>query len=102
MVKVMLSLNVYKSNGTPLTSPLPNPFVVNGSETITIRVYNSTTQTGGQPCYDEESLHFLVDDLPQAFPIPVSQSQVCDDEANSVQNKMAYMVLTRQHFNQPC
>jgi gliding motility-associated-like protein len=80
----------YKSNGTPLSSPLPNPFVVNGSETITIRVYNSTTQTGGQPCYDEESLHFLVDDLPQAFPIPVSQSQVCDDEANSLEQDGVY------------
>ncbi len=79
-----VTVKYYKSNGTPLSSPLPNPFIVNGSETITIRVYNSTTQTGGQPCYDEESLQFLVDDLPQAFPIPISQSSVCDDEVNSL------------------
>ena len=79
-----VNVRYFRANGTPLPSPLPNPFQVNGTETITIRVSNNTTQTGGVACYVEETLEFIVDDLPQAFAIPTNQITTCDDEPNPV------------------
>ena len=79
-----VNVKYFRANGTPLSSPLPNPFSVNGTATITIRVSNNTTQTGGQPCFDEETLQFLVDDLPQAFSISPSDVTTCDEEINPV------------------
>ena len=79
-----VNVKYFRANGTQLSSPLPNPFQVNGTETITIRVNNNTTQTGGTPCYDEEALQFIVDDLPQAFAIAVTKTSFCDDEPNPV------------------
>ncbi len=78
------NVSYYLSDGTPLSSPLPNPLVLSGTQNITIRVNNNTTLTGGQPCYDEETLQFIVDDLPQAFPIPVNKISFCDDEDDSL------------------
>ena len=75
-----VNVKYFNSSGVQLSSPLPNPFYVNGTETITIRVSNNTTQTGGQPCYDEETLQFIVDDLPEVFPIDISYTTICDDE----------------------
>ena len=85
-----VTVRYFRSNGTQLPSPLPNPFNVNGTETITIRVSNSTTQTGGQPCSDEVTLQFLVDDLPQAFAVPTSLTTTCDDEANPLNQDGIY------------
>jgi gliding motility-associated-like protein len=69
-----------RANGSQ-SSALPNPLIVSGSEIITIRVSNASTQTpGGIPCYDEMTLEFIVDDLPQIFPISSSLTQICDDE----------------------
>jgi gliding motility-associated-like protein len=79
-----VNVQYFRANGTPISSPLPNPFSVNGTETITIRVNNNTTQTGGTPCYDEETLQFIVDDLPEAFPIAANLITTCDDENNPV------------------
>lgn len=79
-----VNVRYFRANGTALPSPLPNPFSVNTTETITIRVFNNTTQTGGQPCFDEETLQFIVDDLPQAFNIAPSLTTVCDDEIDPV------------------
>ena len=76
-----VNVQYFRASGAALPSPLPNPFSVNTTETITIRINNNSTQTGGTPCYDEETLQFIVDDLPQAFPIPTSLTTVCDDEA---------------------
>jgi len=76
-----VNVKYFRQNGTQLSTPLPNPYNVNGTETITIRVSNNTTQTGGQPCYDEEIFTFLVDDLPEAFAIPTNLTTKCDDEA---------------------
>lgn len=75
-----VNVKYFNSSGVQLSSPLPNPFYVNGTETITIRVSNNTTQTGGQSCYDEETLQFIVDDLPEVFPIDISYTTICDDE----------------------
>jgi gliding motility-associated-like protein len=79
-----VNVQYFRLNGTALPSPLPNPFFVNGTETITIRVNNNTTQTAGQPCFDEITLQFIVDDLPEAFPIPIIKTTFCDDEPNPV------------------
>lgn len=85
-----VNVKYFRANGTQLSSPLPNPFSVNGTETITIRVNNNTTQTGGAPCYDEETLQFIVDDLPQAFPIAANLTSICDDEAIPVDQDGLY------------
>lgn len=85
-----VNVTYFRANGTPLSTPLPNPFSVNGTETITIRVNNNTTQTGGQPCYDEETLQFIVDDLPQVFPISAGLTSICDEELNPVDQNGLY------------
>lgn len=85
-----VNVKYFRANGTQLSSPLPNPFSVNVTETITIRVNNNTTQTGGTPCYDEEKLQFIVDDLPQAFSIAASLTSTCDDEVNPVDQNGIY------------
>ena len=79
-----VNVTYYKANGTQLSSPLPNPLILSGTENITIRVNNNSTLTGGQPCYDEETLQFIVDDLPQAFPISPTLTTICDDEEDSL------------------
>ena len=79
-----VNVQYFDSSGTPLRSPLPDPFLVSTTETITIRVSNNTTQTGGQPCFVEDTLQFIVDDLPEAFPVAASLTTACDDEANPV------------------
>ena len=79
-----VNVKYFRANGTQLSTPLPNPFFVTGTETITIRVSNNSTQTGGQPCYDEETLDYIVDDLPEAFAISSNLIAICDEEINPV------------------
>jgi len=79
-----VNVSYYLADGTPLSTPLPNPLVLNGIQNITVRVNNNITLTGGQPCYDEETLQFIVDDLPQAFAIPENKTSFCDDENDSL------------------
>ncbi|WP_162127566.1 T9SS type B sorting domain-containing protein [Flavobacterium phycosphaerae] len=76
-----VNVKYFRANGTPLPSPLPNPFPVNTNETITIRVSNNNTQSADGPCYEEETLQFIVDDLPEVFPIAATLTTTCDDEA---------------------
>ena len=64
-------------NGNALPSPLPNPFIT-GSQTVTAKATNTTTTA----CYDEATIQFIVDDLPEAFAIPTTVTTVCDDEVN--------------------
>lgn len=78
-----VNVKYFRANGTQIF-PFTNPYNVTGSETITIRVSNNTTQTGGQPCYDEVTLQFIVDDLPEAFAIPSGLTTACDDEAIAI------------------
>ena len=70
------------SFGNPLPSPLPNPFTVTNQTTVTARVTNNSTQAPNGPCFDEVTFQFIVDDLPEAFPLPVGSLTVCDDEAD--------------------
>jgi len=78
-----VNVRYFRANGAQI-NPFPNPFFVTGSETITIRVSNNTTQTSGQPCFDEVQLQFIVDDLPEAFAINPNLTTVCDDEPNPI------------------
>ena len=63
------------ANGVLITSPFPATFTTK-SQTIKAVVTNITTQK----CYDETTIQFIVDDLPEAFPIPISLTTICDDE----------------------
>ncbi|MFC4739223.1 T9SS type B sorting domain-containing protein [Flavobacterium ponti] len=72
------------SNGMSLSSPLPNPFV-SSSQTIIVTVTNITTQA----CSSNTTIQFIVDDLPEAFPIPTNLTTICDDEIDPLlQNGM--------------
>ena len=63
------------ANGVLITSPFPDTFA-STSQTIKVVVTNNTSLK----CYDETTIQFIVDDLPEAFPIPVSLTSICDDE----------------------
>lgn len=64
-------------NNNPLPSPFPTTFTT-GTQTIKARLTNNTPQA----CFDETTISFIVDDLPEAFPIPVNLTTVCDNEAD--------------------
>lgn len=64
-------------NGVALSSPLPNPFRTT-SQTITATIQNNY----GNRCSFTSSIQFIVDVLPQVFPIPTALTTVCDDESN--------------------
>jgi gliding motility-associated-like protein len=70
-----------RGNGTQSTT-LPNPLFVNQNEIITVRVINNVTPNLTEKCFDEVQLEFIVDDLPQAFAVPVAATTYCDDEAD--------------------
>lgn len=72
-----VSITYKDQSGINLPSPLPNPFVTS-SQTITARATNNTTTA----CYEEATIQFIVDDLPEAFPIASIFTTVCDDEVN--------------------
>lgn len=78
--QTQVSLSYFESNGNPLPSPLPNPFVVNTTTTVTVRATNDVTADPNGACLEESTLTFIVDDLPEAFPISSALTQLCDDE----------------------
>jgi gliding motility-associated-like protein len=63
------------ANGALITSPFPATFTTK-SQIIKAVVTNNTTLK----CFDETNIEFIVDVLPQVFPIPVSLTSICDDE----------------------
>jgi gliding motility-associated-like protein len=65
----------FDENGVSLPSPLPNPFVTT-SQTINVTVKNNF----GKQCEYGTTITFVVDDLPEAFPIPTTLTSLCDDE----------------------
>jgi gliding motility-associated-like protein len=85
-----VSVNYFKSNGIQLSSPLPNPFNVNGSEIISIRVTNNTTMVTTGPCYDQINLQFIVDDLPEAFAVSQNLTTACDNEFDPINQDGIY------------
>ena len=84
-----VNVNYFRADGTQIL-PFSNPYFVSGSETITIRATNNATQTAGQPCYDEVNLQFIVDDLPQVFPVSTNLTSICDEELNPVDQNGIY------------
>ena len=71
------TVTYYDSLGN-LISPTPT-FTVNTMQTITVRVTNNVTTASDGPCYDEETIKFIVDKLPYINAIPTGLTQ-CDDE----------------------
>jgi gliding motility-associated-like protein len=63
------------ANGVLITSPFPATFT-STSQIIKAVVTNNTTLK----CFDQTTIEFIVDDLPEAFPIPVALTTICDDE----------------------
>ncbi|GGF10391.1 T9SS type B sorting domain-containing protein [Flavobacterium limi] len=64
-------------NNNPLASPLPNPFVTN-SQTIRVNVKNNSSTS----CSYDTVIEFIVDDLPEAFPISKTMTTACDNESD--------------------
>jgi len=64
---------------------ITNPFVSN-TQTINVKVKN----TFGKQCDYNSTIQFIVDDLPQAFAIPISLTTVCDDETNPALQNGSY------------
>ncbi|HSN48839.1 MAG TPA: T9SS type B sorting domain-containing protein, partial [Flavobacterium sp.] len=62
-------------NGVLITSPFPTTFTT-ATQTIKAVVTNNTTQK----CFDESTIAFIVDDLPEAFVVPIALTTTCDDE----------------------
>jgi len=64
-------------NGNPLSSPLPNPFLTS-TQTIRVRVTDSTSNDVAGACFAETFLDFVVDKMPVANPVP--NFSACDDD----------------------
>ncbi|SHG95398.1 gliding motility-associated C-terminal domain-containing protein [Flavobacterium fluvii] len=81
------------ANGVLMTSPFPATFA-STSQTIKAVVINNTTQK----CFDEITIQFIVDDLPEAFAVPTTLTTTCDDEPDPLtQNgKIAFDTTTFQ------
>jgi gliding motility-associated-like protein len=77
LTNVMVSY--FDQNNNSLSSPLPNPFLTS-SQTLKVVVTNTTTTA----CSFDTTLQFIVDDLPEAFPISTFLTTVCDDENDPV------------------
>jgi gliding motility-associated-like protein len=67
------------ANGDFITSPFPTSFSTT-SQTIKAIVANNTSLT----CSSATSIDFIVDDLPEAFAVPITLTTTCDDEPNPV------------------
>ena len=81
------------ANGVLITSPFPATFIT-ASRTIKAIVTNNTTQK----CFDETTIQFIVDDLPEAFAVPVNLTTTCDDESDPLvqDGKIAFDTTTFQ------
>ncbi|MFV8465009.1 T9SS type B sorting domain-containing protein [Flavobacterium sp. LB1P62] len=81
------------ANGVLITSPFPATFAT-ASQTIKAVVTNNTMQK----CFDETTIQFIVDDLPEAFPVPVNLTTTCDDESDPLiqDGKFAFDTSTFQ------
>jgi gliding motility-associated-like protein len=79
------------ANGILITSPFPATFT-STSQIIKVVVTNNTTLK----CYDETTIQFIVDDLPEAFSVPVSLTTICDDELDPLvqDGKLAFNTST--------
>lgn len=65
----------FDQNNVPLPSPLPNPFNT-ASQTLKVVVTNNTPTA----CSFDTTIQFVVDVLPEAFPVATVLTTICDDE----------------------
>lgn len=65
------------SNGILITSPFPASFTTASQNIKAVVTNNSSLQ-----CFDDTTIPFIVDDLPEAFAVPTTLTTVCDDEPN--------------------
>lgn len=72
-----VSVSYTDENNNPLPSPLPNPFLTT-AHTLTATITNLTPKA----CSFSTTIEFVVDDLPEIFPLPTSLTTVCDDETD--------------------
>jgi gliding motility-associated-like protein len=81
------------SNGTLISSPFPSTFSTK-SQIIKAVVTNNSPQK----CSEETIIEFIVDKLPQVFPIANSLTTICDDETDPItqDGKFAFDTSTFQ------
>lgn len=72
-----VSVIYFDQNNVQLSSPLPNPFNTT-SQTLKVVVTNNTPKA----CSFDTTIQFVVDDLPEAFPVATTLTTICDDEAD--------------------
>lgn len=89
-----VTVTYFDQNNVSLSSPLPNPFNTT-SQTLKVVVTNNTPTA----CSFDTTLQFVVDDLPEAFPISINTTTFCDDEANPVQQDGRYAFDTTAFQN---
>lgn len=70
-----VTVTYFDAANMPLPSPFPATFTTK-SQTIKAVVTNNW----GGKCFDETTIQFIVDDLPEAFSVPASLTTTCDDE----------------------
>lgn len=70
-----VTISYFDQNNNLLSSPLPNPFVT-ASQTLKVVIKNNTPTA----CSYDSTVQFVVDDLPEAFPVSTSLTTICDDE----------------------
>lgn len=78
-----VSVTYINSSGTSVV--MSNPFT-SSSQTITAIVTNTTPTA----CSYSSTIQFIVDDLPEAFPINASLTSVCDDEIDPAMQNGVY------------
>ncbi|MFT5253114.1 MAG: gliding motility-associated-like protein [Flavobacteriales bacterium] len=72
-----VTVSYIDQNNVQLSSPLPNPFVT-ASQTLKVIVQNNTAKA----CSYDSTVTFVVDNLPQAFPVSTTLTTICDDEVD--------------------
>lgn len=80
-----VSVSYFDKKNIPLPSPLPNPFTTT-SQKIKVSVKNNTTSA----CSFDSTITFVVDDLPEIFPIDPALTTVCDDEIDPIKQDGKY------------
>ncbi|KAF2335428.1 T9SS type B sorting domain-containing protein [Flavobacterium ginsenosidimutans] len=80
-----VTVSYLDQNNTPLSSPLPNPFITGSQIVKAILTSNTTTA-----CLFNSTITFIVDDLPEVFEIDPSLTTVCDDESDPLKQDGKY------------
>ena len=80
-----VTVTYFDKNNNSLPSPFPATFTTDSQIIKAVVTNNSTLK-----CYDETLITFTVDDLPEAFAVPVTLTTVCDDEKDPLQQDGKY------------